>query len=146
MEKVTKDTNIAKLITKYPQTAEVFLAFGLSCVGCFASQFDTIEAGAQIHQMMDDEIDEMIEELNNVISDNDSVKDSDYVSSDNSKLKVKVDKDSCIGCGTCVVVAPKTFGMNDDYKSVVIKNFSDDNSTIKEAESTCPVDAISIKE
>jgi len=155
MDIVTRKTNIAELIANHPDAAEVFLAFGLNCVGCFASHFDTIEEGAKVHQMIDEEIDEMIEELNMVVnktepkeeamkdgSSDDS--DDDFVSSDKSDLKIEVD-DSCIGCGTCVVVAPKTFKMNDEYKSVVIKNFSDSDDVIKEAESSCPVDAIKAK-
>lgn len=65
--KVTRETNIAELVFKYPQVADVLLAFGLHCVGCFASQFDTIGEGAQIHGMPDEEVDEMIEEVNSVI-------------------------------------------------------------------------------
>lgn len=165
MEKITKKTNIASLISEHPEAADVLMAFGLHCVGCFASHFDTIEEGAKVHEMLEEEIDEMIEELNVVLNnkdqdgevddvkeeyekedkDEDEDEESDgYVSSSNSDLKVKVDE-NCIGCGTCVVIAGDTFEMNDDYKSVVSKDFSDDEATIKEAESSCPVDAISTK-
>lgn len=65
--KVTKQTNIAELINKYPDTAEVLLSYGLHCVGCMASTFDSIEAGAKIHGMEDEEIEEMIERINEVI-------------------------------------------------------------------------------
>lgn len=67
-EKVDKNTNIAEIVNKYPKVAEVMLAYGLHCVGCFANQFDTIEAGASLHGMDEDEIEEMIEEINMVIS------------------------------------------------------------------------------
>ncbi len=66
--KVNKDTNIAEVISEFPKVAEVMLGYGLHCVGCFANQFDTIEAGASIHGMDEDEIQEMIEEINMVIS------------------------------------------------------------------------------
>lgn len=65
--KVDKKTNIAELVSKYPEAAEVMLGYGLHCVGCFASQFDNIEEGAKIHSMDEDEIEEMIEEINMVI-------------------------------------------------------------------------------
>lgn len=154
MEIITRKTNIADLIANHPEAADILMAFGLHCVGCFASHFDTIEEGANVHQMLDEEIDEMIEELNAVVNktevEEEPVEDDtddnsdDFVSSDKSDLKIEVD-DSCIGCGTCVVVAPKTFKMSDEYKSVVIKNFSDSDDVIKEAESSCPVDAIKVK-
>ena len=149
MKKITRQSNIADLIAEYPETAEILLAFGLHCVGCAASHFDTIEDGAKVHQMMDEEIDEMIEELNSIVNKKDvegiDNGDDGFVTSKNSSLKVKVDHDTCIGCATCTVIAPKTFEMNDDYKSDVVKDFSDDDETIREAESSCPVDAIKVK-
>lgn len=69
--KVTKDSNIADIVFKYPQAAEVLTAFGLHCVGCFASSFDTIEQGAQIHEMDEEEVNELIDEINKVIENPD---------------------------------------------------------------------------
>lgn len=63
---ITRDTNLGEAIYKYPEIAEVLLDYGLHCVGCFASSFDTIEQGAEIHQMSDEEIDEMLERINEV--------------------------------------------------------------------------------
>lgn len=63
----TKDTNLAELVQKYPDTAETLLDYGLHCVGCFANAFDTIEMGAKVHGMSDEEIQEMIDRINEVI-------------------------------------------------------------------------------
>ena len=63
-----KRANVAETVFKYPEVVEVFAAFGLHCASCFASQFDTIEGGAKLHGMIDEEIDEMIEEANKVIN------------------------------------------------------------------------------
>lgn len=63
---ITKDMNMADVIFKYPETAEVFTDYGLHCVGCFASSFDTLEMGAQVHQLSDEEIEEMVERANEV--------------------------------------------------------------------------------
>lgn len=68
--KVNRETNIAELVDNYPEAVDVLMAFGLHCVGCFASQFDTIGEGAMIHGMMDEEIDEMIDEVNLVLNQN----------------------------------------------------------------------------
>lgn len=64
---VTKDSNLGQVMLKHPETAEVLLDFGLHCVGCFASSFDTIEMGAKIHGMTDEEVTEMVERVNEVI-------------------------------------------------------------------------------
>jgi hybrid cluster-associated redox disulfide protein len=68
--KATKQTNLAELVYKYPDTAEVIMDYGLHCIGCIASSFDTIEAGAKVHGMSDEELDEMIERINEVINYN----------------------------------------------------------------------------
>lgn len=65
---ITKDTNIAELVFKYPVAAEVLLDYGLHCVGCGASGFDTIEMGAKIHGMTSSEIEELVARVNEVIS------------------------------------------------------------------------------
>jgi hybrid cluster-associated redox disulfide protein len=65
---ITKDMNLGEVVFKYPEAAEVLTDYGLSCVGCFASSFDTIEQGAKIHQLSDEEMQEMIDRINEVIN------------------------------------------------------------------------------
>lgn len=64
---IKKDTNLADLIFKYPEAAEILLDYGLHCVGCIANGFDTVEAGAKIHGYSDKEVDEMITRINEVV-------------------------------------------------------------------------------
>ena len=66
-QKITKDMNLGEVIFKYPEVAEVFTDYGLHCVGCFAASFDTIEMGAKIHQLSDEEVTEMVKRVNEVI-------------------------------------------------------------------------------
>lgn len=65
--KITKETNLADLIFRYPETAEVLLDYGLHCVGCVANSFDSVEAGAKIHGYKDEEVEEMVTRINEVI-------------------------------------------------------------------------------
>lgn len=65
---VRKDMNLGEVVFKYPQVAEVLIDYGLHCVGCFANAFDTIEMGAKLHGMTDEEIDEMVARVNEVIA------------------------------------------------------------------------------
>jgi len=65
---ITKNSNIKDVLDKHPKTAEVFLAFGLHCVGCMASGFDTIEQGAKIHGFSDDDIKDLLDELNKMLT------------------------------------------------------------------------------
>lgn len=65
--KITKNSNLAEVVYKYPKSAEVLMDYGLHCVGCFASAYDTIEAGAKVHGLSDKEIGEMMKRVNEVI-------------------------------------------------------------------------------
>lgn len=56
--------------------------------------------------------------------------------------KIKIDKDKCTGCGTCTVLAPKTFKLGKDNRASVIKPPGDNEATIKQVIDSCPVDAI----
>jgi ferredoxin len=60
-------------------------------------------------------------------------------------MKVKVDKNKCISCGLCANMCPKTFIMDEDNKSEVLKqpNTKEEVSCAKEAIESCPVEAIS---
>ena len=57
-------------------------------------------------------------------------------------MKIVVDKNLCIGCGTCVVIAPKTFKLDKEGKAELIEPPQDNQKTIKEAIDSCPVAAI----
>lgn len=61
---ITPDMTIAELMEKFPETEEVMLEYGLHCVGCAINEFDTIQGGAEIHGMSDDEIKGLIDDLN----------------------------------------------------------------------------------
>ena len=59
-------------------------------------------------------------------------------------MKLKVDKDLCIGCGACQAVAPEVFEIEDDGLATTIvdevpKNIEEDAIDAKEG---CPTSAI----
>ena len=54
--------------------------------------------------------------------------------------KLKVNADSCIGCGLCVTMAPVAFALNDEGKSEVIAEMED--GAADEVVASCPVGAI----
>ena len=62
------------------------------------------------------------------------------------KLKVKVIKKLCIGCGTCVALAPKTFEMGKDMKAFVKIGSTDSPKTVKDAADSCATQAIIVEE
>ena len=62
---ITKQTTINKIITLYPETIRFFDSLKMSCGGCFAVKFDTIENGALMHGM---DVNTLIEKLDLFIS------------------------------------------------------------------------------
>ena len=61
-------------------------------------------------------------------------------------MKVIIDAELCVGCGTCAAIAPELFKMNDEGKADFIGEVTDENlEVLDRAISMCPTTAI-IKE
>lgn len=63
-------------------------------------------------------------------------------------MKAKVNKDACIGCGACNVIAEGIFEMDDDglAKAVVSEIPEDKKEEVTDASESCPTSAIEIEE
>jgi len=48
---IKKDSKINEIIQNYPHTINLFRGLNMSCSGCFAVHFDTLENGALMHGM-----------------------------------------------------------------------------------------------
>jgi hybrid cluster-associated redox disulfide protein len=48
---ITKEMSIEDCVSKYPETVRIFELFGMGCIGCAASTFESIEEGASAHEM-----------------------------------------------------------------------------------------------
>lgn len=57
-------------------------------------------------------------------------------------MKVRVDKELCIGIGNCVAVAPTVFELNEENKANVLNSNSVDDNALLEAAESCPQNAI----
>lgn len=63
-------------------------------------------------------------------------------------MRAVVSQDACIGCGLCPSIAPDVFELKDDGKAHVIAEPVPESSqdAAKEAEASCPVDAIAVQD
>jgi len=59
--KVTKDMTIGEVIRQNPENAMTLMRFGMGCIGCPASQAETLEEAAMVHGM---DLDELLKALN----------------------------------------------------------------------------------
>ena len=59
--KIEKTTKIGELLDQAPEKAELLLEAGMHCLGCPASQAETLEEACMVHGI---DVDELIEKLN----------------------------------------------------------------------------------
>jgi len=68
MKKITEKTLINKLIKAHPEAAEILMAYGLQCINCHFSEFDSLEDAAKIHGLSDEDVKLMIKDVNEVLN------------------------------------------------------------------------------
>lgn len=59
--KVTKDMQIGDLLQLAPEVAPVLMEVGMHCLGCPASQMETLEEAAMVHGL---DADLLVEKIN----------------------------------------------------------------------------------
>ncbi len=63
-------------------------------------------------------------------------------------MRAFIDPDTCLGCGVCESIAPKVFRLGvEPYAKVIADPVPQaDEAKVREAEASCPEQAISIEE
>ncbi|MFW6118653.1 MAG: ferredoxin [Chloroflexota bacterium] len=61
-------------------------------------------------------------------------------------MKVKVDRELCIGVSNCVAIAPTVFKLDDQNKAEVLDPGSVGEETLMEAAESCPENAIIVED
>jgi len=62
---ITKDMNLKDLLEKHPESAKIFAAYGIGCLGCALASYETIEQGLTAHGI---DIDEFLKDLNSYVN------------------------------------------------------------------------------
>ncbi len=65
MATITKDTIIGDILDMAPETAPVFLAIGMHCLGCPSSRGETVEEACMVHGI---DVEELLKEVNGIIA------------------------------------------------------------------------------
>ena len=58
---IEKTTKIGDLLEQNPEKADILLEAGMHCLGCPASQAETLEEACMVHGI---DVDELVEKLN----------------------------------------------------------------------------------
>ncbi|BCA79740.1 DUF1858 domain-containing protein [Desulfuromonas sp. AOP6] len=61
---ITKEMTIEQILREYPETLAVFKRFGLDCHTCQIASLESVESGAEVHQV---DTDTLVRELNSAI-------------------------------------------------------------------------------
>ena len=59
--KFNKDTKIGELLEMAPEKAEILMEAGMHCLGCPASQAETLEEACEVHGI---DVDELLKKIN----------------------------------------------------------------------------------
>jgi hybrid cluster-associated redox disulfide protein len=62
---ITKDMSFGEVLQRFPQTVSVFSKYGMHCIGCSMSAFETIEQGALAHRI---DVKKFVDDLNTAAS------------------------------------------------------------------------------
>ena len=67
MIEITKDTMIGSILDVAPQTAPIFFAIGMHCLGCPSSRYETVEEACAVHGVDCEKLLEIINEEANKV-------------------------------------------------------------------------------
>jgi len=84
---ITKDMTIGELVQQYPSIVEILMDEGVSCVGCGAAYFETIEEGLASHGRSEEEVNAIVEKLNGAIPEEKG--DDNLTITENAAMKAK---------------------------------------------------------
>lgn len=62
--RITKKTQMSKILEENENAAEILFETGMGCVGCSMAMQETLEDGCKAHGMSDKEINKIVERLN----------------------------------------------------------------------------------
>jgi len=62
-----------------------------------------------------------------------------------AKIKISIDREKCIGCGSCIAICPDNWEMDGDGKSKPKKTELDDEGCNEKAAQVCPVQCIKVE-
>lgn len=70
LELVNKDMLIGEIVQLHREAAFVMMQYGLHCIGCAVSSFESLKEGCLAHGMDEETVDKIVDEINAMIKEN----------------------------------------------------------------------------
>ena len=67
MAQISKETRIGELLVTFPEAAPILMEIGMHCLGCPASQMESLEEAAMVHGI---DAESLVQEINNFLAKN----------------------------------------------------------------------------
>jgi len=67
--KIHKDMMVDEIMQIFPEATELLMSYGLSCVGCYANTFESLEVGLLRHGYDEEEVQNIVSEINEYFND-----------------------------------------------------------------------------
>ncbi len=65
---ISRESTIGEIVQNYPEAIDTLMGFGVHCVGCHVSEYESLEEGFRGHGLSEEEIDAAVAQLNQVIT------------------------------------------------------------------------------
>ncbi len=107
---ITRNDTIQDIFDKFPnkaqKLAQIMSNAGLSCIGCHASTFETLEQGTLGHGMTEDELESLLKDLNHIVNEKVKIKEVSVTKVASEKIKELLKKEKKEGWGLKVGMVP----------------------------------------
>ncbi|HLC86040.1 MAG TPA: iron-sulfur cluster insertion protein ErpA [Candidatus Nanoarchaeia archaeon] len=104
---IKKDMAIGEFVNKFPSVVEMLMAEGVHCVGCGASEWETIEQGLMSHGKTTEEVDAVVDKMNNALASHKETKEELIVTKNAAeKLRQILKEEKKEGMGLRIRVFP----------------------------------------
>ncbi len=70
---ITRHHMIGEVLREYPDAIEIFMDYGIHCVGCHISEYETLEQGILGHGFLEEELEDILKELNDLQKDSETL-------------------------------------------------------------------------
>ncbi len=80
MQKITGEMTIGEVVKEHPEVVPALLSYGVHCIGCHVSAWESLEDGFRGHGFDEEKINEILAKLNEVVEQENSGK-KDFMAS-----------------------------------------------------------------